>query len=167
MVKVEKCDWPETRCEFLGITLDSQLQLATVSQKRADKLRLNIESFLLDVALSNGGAISRRSVASITGRLHLVEPSIKRGQLLLTQLYKARDSFVNASDANSTLTAWKDSTLVHFGKDALSAIQELSDVLDEPEGRRVSLSGLRMKLGVLALGRNYGFRRRDRRIRLH
>ena len=134
LVKVEKCEWPETRCEFLGITLDSVAQLATVSAERADKLRDLIAVTLEDLP----GIMTRKSLASVVGKVQFVAPYIQDGQALLAPLYAAREAFTDPSVAGTT-RAWHNDTTVNVGAAAVTALTRLRAVLNDPAGRRVFL----------------------------
>ena len=135
VVKKEKCEWPAQRCEFLGITLDSVEQLATVSSERASKLQDEIQTFVQGLP----GQVSRKRIASLAGKLQFVAPYVRDGQASLAAVYKARDAFVDAADARNHRRAWKDSTMVRVDAEALASLARFSDSLSSPEGRRVYL----------------------------
>ena len=120
LVKVEKCEWPETRCEFFGITLDSVAQLATVSAERADKLRDVIAVTLEDLP----SVMMRKSLASVVGKVHFLAPFIHDGQALLAPLYAAREAFTDPSLAGTT-RAWHNDTTVKVGAAAVTALTRL------------------------------------------
>jgi hypothetical protein len=134
LVKVEKCEWPSERCEFLGITLDSVAQLATVSAERAEKLRDLIDLTLADLP----GVVTRKRLASVIGKLQFVAPYIQDGQALLAPLYASRDAFTDPSVAGTT-RAWHNDTTVAVGPAAVAALTRLRAVLVDPAGRRVFL----------------------------
>mmetsp|Transcript_35206 Transcript_35206/g.86368 ORF Transcript_35206/g.86368 Transcript_35206/m.86368 type:complete len:1038 (-) Transcript_35206:366-3479(-) len=136
VVRREKCDPPARRQEFLGITLDSSTQQATVSDERAAKLIEEISEFKKKIP----GRVSRKAVASMAGKIQFVAPYIRDGQASLAPLYQARDAFVNPSDATDQRRAWKDSTLVEVGAKALAALDCITEALRAPEGRKVYLS---------------------------
>lgn len=136
VVKLEKCDFPALRQEFLGITLDSVAQQATISEDRASKLTHEIDAF----CELTPGNVSRKSVASLAGKIQFVAPYIKDGQASLANVYKARDAFVNQADAADQRRAWKDTTLVHVGHEAITSLDKIRDSLASPDGRRVYLS---------------------------
>ena len=138
LVKVNKCEWPSTRAEFLGITLDSKLQLATISDDRASKLQRDIDDFL-ELSERSDSKVSRRELARVCGRLQFVAPYVNAGQLALSPLYESRDAFVvpPKGDARS---AWSDDTKVHVTLLAQASLADWKELLSSPTGRKVYLS---------------------------
>eukprot|EP00873_Tetraselmis_striata_P019882 jgi/Tetstr1/440146/TSEL_028503.t1 len=87
-VKLAKNEWPSTRCEFVGVLIDTIRGTVAVSSSRCGKLRARADALLTEVDIS--GATARGMLASFIGKVQWTCPAVLAGQAHLVGLYRAR-----------------------------------------------------------------------------
>eukprot|EP00873_Tetraselmis_striata_P039280 jgi/Tetstr1/459544/TSEL_004909.t1 len=102
-VKLAKNEWPSTRCEFVGVLIDTVRGTVAVSAARGGKLRARADALLTEVDVT--GTTARGALASFIGKVQWTCPVVLPGQAHLVGLYRARDCLVSAASTNS-IDSW-------------------------------------------------------------
>eukprot|EP00873_Tetraselmis_striata_P004519 jgi/Tetstr1/424783/TSEL_001480.t1 len=97
-VKLAKNEWPSTRCEFVGVLIDTVRGTVAVSAARCGKLRARADALLTEVDVA--GTTARGALASFIGKVQWTCPVVLPGQAHLVGLYRARDCLVSAASTN-------------------------------------------------------------------
>eukprot|EP00873_Tetraselmis_striata_P009219 jgi/Tetstr1/429483/TSEL_019390.t1 len=97
-VKLAKNEWPSTRCEFVGVLIDTVRGTVAVSAARCGKLRARADALLTEVDVT--GTTARGALASFVGKVQWTCPVVLPGQAHLVGLYRARDCLVSAASTN-------------------------------------------------------------------
>ena len=123
---VKKNVWPARRGEYVGVALDTDTCVASVTEAKAARYGVALDG-LVEEALQRG-SVSRRALASVVGKLVWAAEVAPELRVLLAPCYWALQDFTAAPKLGAE---WDPAVRVRLGADAIAALRKARAVLGD------------------------------------
>ena len=119
--------WPSEQGEYLGVGLDTEDCVATVTAEKAAKYGRAIRELLEE--RRRCGDVGRRALASVVGKLMFASDVVPGLRALLAPCYWALQEFVERPEEGCE---WEQWVRVHLSAEAVRALEAAAALLDQP-----------------------------------
>ena len=123
--------WPSELGEYLGVGLDTESCVATVTAEKATKYGLAIRELLEEQRRC--GDVGRRALASVVGKLMFASDVVPGLRALLAPCYWAQQDFVRTPEEGGE---WEQWVRVRLSAEAARALQAAAALLGQPDRLR-------------------------------
>ena len=123
--------WPSERGEYLGVGLDTESCVATVTAEKAAKYGRAIRELLEEHR--SCGDVGRRALASVVGKLSFASDVVPGLRALLAPCYWAQQEFVETPEEGNE---WEQWVRVRLSAGAALALESAAALLDQPDRLR-------------------------------